>query len=159
MPSEDTLKLFDTFSRIRYQCIELIDSVPADKLDIIPEGFRNNVLWNAGHLVAVQASLLYTRVGRPSPLDTKYVRYFAKGSSPEDFDNGLPPFDEVRQLLEKLIGVTQRDIPELEGLAYPEPITVSVGSMTVKSFRDALSFLPLHETYHLGMMTAMKKLL
>ena len=159
MPSSEILRLFDTFSRVRNQNIELIDSIPLDKLEVIPKGFRNNVLWNAGHLVTVQASLLYTRVGRPSPVDTKYVRYFAKGSSPEDFDNGLPPFDEVRQLLEKLIGVTQRDIPELEGMAYPEPITVSVGSMTVKSFRDALSFLPLHETYHLGMMTAMKKLL
>jgi uncharacterized damage-inducible protein DinB len=151
--------LFDTFSRVRYQCIELIDSISGDKLDIIPDGFRNNVLWNAGHLVTVQASLLYTRVGRPSPLDTRYVRFFAKGSSPDDFDNELPPFDEVRQLLEKLIGVTQSDIPELEELAYLEPVTVSVGKMILKSFRDALSFLPLHETYHLGMMTAMKKLL
>ena len=159
MPSKETLRLFDTFSRVRNQNIELIDSIPLDKLEVIPKGFRNNVLWNAGHLVTVQASLLYVRVGRPSPLDTKYRRYFAKGSSPEDFDNELPAFDKVRLGLEKLIGVIQRDIPELEKLAYLEPITVSVGSITLESFRDALSFMPLHETYHLGMMTAMKKLL
>ncbi len=58
-----------------------------------------------------------------------------------------------------MIGVTQRDIPELEKLVYPEAITVSIGSIKVRSFRDALFFLPLHETYHLGMLTAMKKLL
>jgi len=49
---------------------------------VIPRGLRNHLHWQAGHLVTVQASLLYLRSGLTPFLDETWFAAFAKGTAP-----------------------------------------------------------------------------
>lgn len=149
---------FDTFLGFRRSNIELINTVETDKIDIIPNQWRNNIRWHSGHLVVVQASLLHVRFDRETPLDTSWVKYFAKGTSPDDFDDNLPGHDKVLKMLKSLPDFTHSQISELCSLKYSEPRTVT-GGLVLKSFLDAMAFMPIHEAYHMGAMKAMIKLL
>jgi len=97
MASSNVRDYFDDFHRYRKVNIQLIDSVVPSAIMIIPEKFRNNIYWQAGHLVAVQASLLYLRTNQPVPIEEKYFTYFGKGSSPAVFDSNIPDFSEIRR--------------------------------------------------------------
>ena len=149
---------YDDFHRFRKTNIMLIESIGESSLNIIPKGFRNNIFWQAGHLVTVEASLLYLRTNQTSPLDECYFRYFGKGPSPADFDDGIPVFSEIRKWLDKLPLIVESDLEKMKDLTYSEPRTVTSGKV-LESFQDALQFLSLHEAYHLGSITAMAKLL
>ncbi len=153
---EHLMRSFEDLVRVRKANIALIESVPAEKRTTIPGGYRNNILWQAGHLAATQASLLYRRTGQPLPVPETYFGYFGKGSSPESFDAGTPTYPEIRGLLESLLEITREDIPQLIGLPYVQPITVTTGRV-LASFDDALEFAPIHEAIHMGMITAMLK--
>ena len=123
-----------------------------------PPGFNNNVYWHTGHLVTVQASLLYGRAGESLPIDERFRKYFAKGTSPKDFDKARPTFDLIHKLLETMIDRTAGDLEWLYQLTYPEPVTVTSGKI-LKSSADAMRFLPIHEGIHLGMLSSMLKFL
>jgi len=151
--------LFEQFAGIRNENVRVIDSISPDQVNTIPAGFRNNIYWQSGHLVEEQVSLLYSRVGLPRPLDEKYTRYFDKGTSPNDFDGDMPTFEEVRRRLEQLVDRTREDLTELADLYYSSALTVSLGQITINTFSEALSFVTIHEAYHLGMITAMKRVL
>jgi hypothetical protein len=138
--------------------IALIDSVPDEKLMVIPDRFHNNIFWQAGHLLTSQASLLYRRTGQPLPVPESYFGYFGKGSSPDNFDSATPGYSEVRKQLEAILETTRKDLPKMLGLPYEKPITVTSGRILV-SFDDALEFSALHEALHTGMITAMLKFL
>ena len=152
------MRPFEDLVRFRRANIAQIDSVAKDKLLCIPAGFRNNLFWQAGHLVTTQVSLLYRRTGQPLPIPEPYFAYFGKSTSPADFDHATPAFEEVRVLLVDIMETTKRDLPVLTGLSYPQPITVTSGKI-IATFDDALEFTPLHEAYHMGIITAMIKFL
>jgi len=148
----------EQFAVIRRLNLELIDAVAADKRTVIPSGFRNHVFWHAGHLVTVQASLLYARSGLALPIDESYLRCFAKGTSPSDFDDSVPTWRTVRTCHDELVERVGQDIDLLHARPYTEPVVVSTGH-TLASALDAMEFLPIHESYHRGFLKAMLKLL
>lgn len=150
--------LYADFAGLRRANLGQIDGIAADKRSIIPGGFNNNIFWQAGHLVTVQASLLYRRTGQPIPLPEKYFTYFGKGTSPKTFDHDTPPYEEVRNHLEQMIAVTKADLDRMAELPYSEPVTVSTGKV-LNSFADGLLFLLVHEAYHLGSFMAFRKFL
>lgn len=158
MPNDDLNKSYQNFVQIRRANIALIDSIAPALLPVIPPGFSNNIYWQAGHLVAVQSSLLYRRSNQPMPIDETWMRYFAKATSPSDFDDNIPSFELVREALESCLLSTEHDLDQLALWTYPESISVSTGHR-ISSSADAMDFLSIHEAVHLGMMTAMKKYL
>ena len=95
MSKRELRSSFEDFVRVRKTNIALIDTVDQSALETIPLGFNNNVYWHTGHLVTVQASLLYGRAGEPLPIDERFRKYFAKGTSPKDFDKARPTFDLI----------------------------------------------------------------
>jgi uncharacterized damage-inducible protein DinB len=158
MTTSEMVAIFERFKTLRQCTIGIIDSIPDDRLQVIPGGFRNNIHWQAGHLAAVEASLLYRRAGQDLPVPESYVAYFGKGTAPADWDDRVPPFADVRRVLQTLPEQVRRDLDALSTWRYPEVSTVSTGT-PIDSSLEALIFLPVHEAHHLGMMTAMKKFL
>ena len=150
--------LYERFTRFRTANITAIDSVPESGRDVIPHGLRNNIYWQAGHIVTVQASLLYRRCGVEPPLGEIWFASFGKATSPEDFTSKTPSFAEVREQLTAMIERTRTDLPKLADLKYVEPITVT-GSETLHTFIEALNFLSMHEVLHLGSINSMRRLL
>lgn len=158
MSGEIITKALDDFIIMRKKNIGLINSIDESKVMTIPEAFSNNIYWQAGHLITVQASLLYKRTNQEIPIDKNYFIYFAKGTSPDNFDADIPPFSKLLIQLTQLLDYTSSNCNDLSDASYQEEVTVSTGHK-LNSFKDALMFLPLHEAHHLGAMSMLRKLL
>lgn len=159
MIDDRTALLLEQFEKVRQKTVKLVRSIPADRVAIVPDGLRNHIHWQAGHLVAVHASLLYRRIGRPLPVDDEYLSFFGKGTAPSQWSGEPPAFDKTLDDLELLHARLRSDLPHMIDCMYSEALNVSTVDMTLTSFVDALAFLSLHEVYHLGMIIAMKNLI
>ncbi len=146
------------FAIMREKNRMLVQSVPSEKIMTIPKPFNNSIYWQAGHLVVVQASLLYERTGLATPVDKNYKHFFGKGQTPDHIDETAPSIEEIIKLMGNLITVTRDDMADMIDLNYKTAIEVSTGHI-VGSYVDALNFLPLHEAYHFGSMRALLKLI
>ncbi len=149
---------FNDFVLIREENIALVESINKSDLMTIPTGLNNNIFWQAGHLVAVGASLLFKHINQPVMIDTDWFGYFSKGTSVNDFDDTIPSFDIINNKLHEQIKDIKSSISSCENLSYNSPVTVSTGHL-LKTFSDAISFLPYHEAYHFGSMKSIKILL
>lgn len=149
---------FDHFQILRGKNIDLIQSIPKDKMMTIPNGFSNNIYWHTGHILTVQHSLLYRRCNLELGLDSSYLDYFAKGLSPASFDDRIPEIDTLLKQLEHSIVALENNLDKYADKKYDDDVTVSFG-FTLNSFNDAVIALPYHESYHLGSMNVLKKFL
>lgn len=151
-------KSLNDLTLVRKKIITVVDEIDQNKLMIIPAGLSNNIYWQCGHLVTTQASLLYKRTNSEIPVDKKYFDYFAKGTSPDNFDDNIPPFSKIRLEMETMIEYTGANLNRDGNLKYQEEIIVSTGHI-IDSFATALAFLAIHEAHHLGSISTLRKLL
>ncbi|WP_020566637.1 DinB family protein [Neolewinella persica] len=126
-----------------------------DQLNSVPAGFNNNLLWNAGHVIATMELLTYGLTGLPLPSDKEFIGRYRKGSKPEppcpEGDYGL-----IGEGLSKSVDRLVSDLETLDFSNFKE-YTTSYG-VTLSSIEDALTFNNMHEAMHLGTMLAMKRL-
>ncbi len=133
---------------------DLISSLSNEELNKIPEGFKNNIIWNFGHAIATQQLLTYGLSSLPLIVNEEFLNDFRKGSLPtKTYD-----VDDVKSILE-ISQITmesvERDFKEDRFMNFKNYIT-SFG-VELKSVDDALSFLPVHEGLHLGYAMAIRK--
>jgi hypothetical protein len=152
------LQHFDRFTLFRKANCAAADSIAPELRDVIPNGLRNNIHWQLGHIVTVQASLLYKRCGLELPVPSEYLTWFAKGTSPADWAPETTPYEALRNDAGRLLDQTRGDLDRYHDARYSEPITVT-GGVRLSSFADALEFLAVHEALHLGAMNVMKRIL
>ena len=69
MYEQKIINAFSGFATLRKKNIELVNSIDIEKVTTIPSGLNNNIYWQAGHLVAVSASLLFKRTKSPIMID------------------------------------------------------------------------------------------
>jgi len=151
-------KALDDLRILREKNLNLIESVSEKNLTYIPDGFSNHIYWHAGHILTVQESLLYRRTNLEMHIPESYLKYFAKGTSPEDFDESIPKISEIIKRLTISLLQIEKDILKYQNEKYDEPVMVSFG-MRLTSFADALLALPYHEAYHFGSMKMLQKFL
>lgn len=134
---------------------ELIADVSDEQLLTVPAGFRNNILWNAGHLVVSQQILHYKLAGVDMHVTRELVNQFRKGTSPADWDV-TPDIAQVKELLVELPKRLDEDYHANKFVRY-ETYTTSFG-LTLQGIDDALAYSNYHEGLHVGTITCLKKL-
>lgn len=140
---------FSNLVFIRYKNISLLKDISQEQSLLIPDKFSNNLLWQAGHILTTQISLLYRRSNIAMPIiDDSYLGYFAKGSSPANFDSETPSFERLQAELKESIAVLENDLHLYADKQYDEPAHVSFG-MTLGSFHEAVLAIGYHESYHM----------
>ncbi len=135
--------------------LEAADGIVRDKLLKIPKGFNNNLLWHLGHIVVVQAALLYKRAHRQLPVPDSYFGEFYNGTSPADW--GRPPdTDRLFADLRAIGNTITEDFRAGVFRAY-DPFVLGNG-VAINDAEEALAFHIMHEGIHLGMILSLKKL-
>ncbi len=148
-------KQLDNLRRTRAYMCDFIKDLSLEKLNRIPHGFNNNIIWNLGHLVAAQQSICYTKGGLPSTLSNPLLDSFKPGSRPERFfDNDK--VDEVKLLMMTSVDNLKRDY-EAGTLQAFTPWTNRYGNI-LNNIDEAIANLILHEGLHLGVVSSIKKL-
>lgn len=133
-----------------------LKSIPRDKMTVIPAGFRNHLLWNAGHLLVTQQLLCYKNAGLPMLLNDQFIDRYRKGTEPQKvdvsadlavFENHFLPF--VDQL-----AADYQAGKFSQYQTYPTSY-----NFTLNSIEDAIAFNNTHEGLHFGYMMAMRRAL
>ena len=127
--------------------MQYVTDLSDEQLLEVPDGAKNNVLWNIGHVVFSHAGLTYGPAGLTSPVPESYEALFKGGTSPSDWSE-TPPIDEVKGLLESSTAQTKEDY--LAGKFDGFKSMDLMPGVTLATVEQAFGFNGIHEGVHLG---------
>jgi len=133
---------------------QFLENHTLEQLNKIPEGFKNNLIWNIAHVVVTQQLLVYKFSGLPMMVSDELVQKYMKGTQPEH-NATQAEVDEIKSLLSKTINQTKEDFDNTIFKNYQEYPT-STGFI-IKSAEDAMAFNYFHEGLHIGIMMGLRK--
>jgi len=133
--------------------LETFDKVSVEDMTKIPEGFRNNIHWQLGHVAGMMELPTAALTDSKSDDGKRFQKYFGYGTGPDDFDDETPSIEEIKALLEG-------QVPRLEDIteeSLDEDLPREFMGMTKRN--EQLSFMILHEALHAGKIQEMSKLI
>ncbi|MDI1316838.1 DinB family protein [Flavobacterium sp.] len=134
--------------------LTFLENHSLEKLNTIPEGFNNNLIWNIGHIIVVQQMLVYKLSGLPMMISDEMVEHYKKGTKPEH-NVEQRQVDEIKALLFSTLEQTKKDFSENVFQNYAE-FTTGTGYY-LSSAKEAIEFNNFHEALHIGFMMQIKK--
>jgi hypothetical protein len=144
----------ETIRKTRNALLTLIQDLSVEELNEIPAGFNNNIIWNVAHLTAAQQGVCYLRAGLPLRIEEKYFLPFKPESKPAQFVTA-EEIEAIKVMLFSTLDQLETDYQQNVFSNYT-PWTTRYG-VALKTFDDALDFLPFHEGMHLGYIMALKR--
>jgi hypothetical protein len=136
--------------------LNFFDNYSSDQLNKIPDGFNNNLIWNIGHVIVVQQSVIYKGSSLPMYIPEDLFNQYKPGTKPAGTIS-TSEAGELKELLISLIAKTEADLQKGLFTTYNER-TLSIG-FHLASIKDAFEFNNYHEAMHLGYMMSIKKFL
>ena len=134
---------------------KVLDSTSLENLNKVPEGYRNNIIWNIGHIVVTEQLLAYKLSGLPTLVNDNLIEKYRKGTMPEAFIT-QNEVDEINGLLEVTIEKTIEDYKNDAFKNFNE-YTVSTTGNTLTNIDESLQFILFHEGIHLGIVMSLLK--
>ena len=147
-------KQFDIHMQTRKILAALLKRTPADKLVLIPQGFRNNIWWNTVHVVVTHQLLLYGRSGLSMNIGETWVDNYRKGTVPE-----APPKEgDIEYISDLLLELSEKGRQDYDNGLFQsyDPYTTS-NKVNLNSVQDAIAFNNFHEGLHLGVILSLLK--
>ena len=148
-------QLVGNIRKTRAYVLDLIKELSLEKLNKIPHGFNNNIIWNTGHLVAAQQSICYLKAGLPLTIPGNLFEMFKPGSRPERFFEGDVE-DEIKSLLFSSLDQLEKDLQQNVFQKFT-PWTTRLG-LNINSINEAIVYLHFHEGLHTGIIYSMKRM-
>ncbi len=133
-----------------------LKEIPLDVLNTIPEGFRNNIIWNIGHTIVTQQMLVYHLSERTPLVSDEMIRRYRRGTIPESDATDA----EVEKMKKLLITTVEETIDDYQLKAFQEfNAYTTQNKVTLTRVEDAIFFNNFHEGLHLGTIMALQKVL
>ena len=148
--------VFKVHRTIREIFLKILEQHSVEQLNKIPEGFNNNIIWNAAHCIASQQVLVYKLSGLPTMVSDDFINKYKKGTKPEG-DVSQAEVDEIKTLLISTLLRTERDYANAVFNNYTA-YTTSMGNELTNT-DDALNFVSYHEGMHTGVVMSIRKLI
>ncbi len=147
---------FSMLRQSRKNLLGLLAPFNNSQLNQIPEGFKNNMAWNLGHVIIAQQNLCYKLSGLPLIVPDHYAEQFGRGTAPK----GPWSDQEIAELKDKAISTADIFIEDYHrGLFREYQPYQSLYGVELNSIEDAIVFNNVHEGLHLGYLMAMRKLI
>lgn len=146
---------FEPLHKGRVLLLKLIEGLTIEQLNKIPEGSKNNIVWNVAHLVVTQQLLCYKLSNLPCLISDEMIAKYKKGTNPVEevtFEN----FEKIKELLLSLTAQFEIDYNAGKFTSYNE-YTTSV-NVTLFDIESATTFNLFHEGIHLGAVLGLRKL-
>jgi hypothetical protein len=145
----------DNIRKTRKYIIDFVKDLSLEKLNMVPHGFNNNILWNMGHLVAAQQTICYTKGGLRASIPEHLYANYKPGTKPERFfDNNEE--DQVKELIITSLDSLEKDYTDNYFLQF-SGWTNRYG-IFLKDIDDAINYMQFHEGLHTGVIMSIKKL-
>ena len=148
-------KEFEFIFNTRTNFTKLVSGMSIEQLNTIPHPFRNNIIWNLGHIIASQQILCYHLSKLPFTLDVELINQYKKGTVPPDYVDE----DTVQFLIKAATETIERMQSDYESGIFTqfEPYTTAFGAHLL-SIEDGIKFMSIHDGIHLGYALALRKL-
>ncbi|WP_100374267.1 DinB family protein [Bacillus sp. FJAT-45037] len=146
---KEVFRQLHTWRRFTLKTLKLVDNAQVDK---IPDGFNNNIRWNAGHILVIQDRLTVQMLGLEPSYPEGYDRYFDKGTSPAEWDDAVPSMEEITAELE---GQLTKLESVISGRLSEEPAATVFNLPTIG---DLAMFASAHEAMHLNTIGILMRL-
>lgn len=135
-----------------------ISGLSIERLNTIPPGFNNNIIWNLGHILSATQAICYRRAGQPIVIDDMYFLPFLTNTKPDNFISHEEA-GTICQLLESTVATLKYDY----GRAHFSNYTMSenirgIYGIELKTIEDAIDFLLYHDGYHAAKINVIKQL-
>ena len=149
--------LLRDFSDLRAFALKFMRTMESEEAVQVPEGFKNSLHWQLGHLLFTQGVTLFEWCGLPSPCPRGFGQYFGLGSSPKDYDPLVPDWEELLALARMHV----RTFPEQVSGRLQQPLLLPRRLMNIPmaTAGDTLPFLLAHEGEHLAHIKRLRKAL
>lgn len=139
---------------IRKQIIDELEQHSLKQLLYIPVGYKNNLFWNAAHVLATQQLIHYYLTDNRMLVDTHFIQKYKKGT----VGNTEVSEEDVIELKEMLESTPMQMFKDYraEKLSFYRSYKTSFG-VNLTSIEEAILYNNIHEAMHLGYMLSMKK--
>lgn len=151
----DTATALNVIRFGRERTLKALEGLDQTKLTAIPAGFKNNLLWNAGHILFYTCQFVYGPSGLPNPLPANYKDLFKGGSSPADWQSAPDGATIIRELSTSFDQI----VADHAAGKFTKYEGLKVGPLNLATLPEALLFHAFHEGLHLGTMTSIRKLI
>jgi hypothetical protein len=149
------IPLIDNIRKTREHVLDIIKELSLEKLNKIPHGFNNNIIWNVGHLVAGQQTICYIRCGKDISIAEDFFNSFKPGSKPERFIQSDEE-DEIKRMLFTSLDILEKDYQQNKFEPYKPWVTRT--GIDINNINEAIIYLYHHEGVHTGVISTIKKL-
>lgn len=146
---------FDIAYRNRMILSSFLDKLSLKRLNTVPNGFSNSIIWNIAHVVVTQQLLVYGLSNVNMLVSEQMVESFRKGSKTER-DLTADEVDDIRELLFSTLEQTKKDYANGVFKTFKSYTTSTNSTMT--NVNEAIGFNNFHEGIHLGYILAQQKL-
>ncbi len=147
-------KQFEILKANRIIILNILENLTLSQVNKIPQGFRNNIIWNAAHLIVTQQLLYYKLSGLAIGINDEMVKKYTKGTAPEN-DITLEEFETIKKQLIIFVDTSKEDYNNhIFKIFHPYPTSANV---TLNTIDEAIQFNNFHEGLHLGYILALKK--
>ncbi|MBB6674706.1 DinB family protein [Cohnella nanjingensis] len=152
--------LFDQLHFVRGQTLKFMEGISEDEADRIPEGFRNSLRWQFGHIYVVLERFAFQSLGLPLHRPNGFKELFEYGTSPLDAPSSarVPTLPELETLLRGQIERIRETLGHRLEETIDPPYRTSAG-MRLASPEQFLSFNLYHEGMHISMIKVYRRLL
>ncbi|MDQ6419651.1 DinB family protein [Paenibacillus sp. LHD-117] len=151
--------VFQQLAFVRKLTLKAAEGLTEEMADIVPDGFRNSLRWQLGHLYVVLERFAFKAPGLPQQLPDGFRERFEFGTSPLTWavDAPLPTLPELRELLAEQPARVEALLAQRlrEEVA---PYTTSTG-FTLSTPGEFLGLALYHEGLHQGAVKLYKTIL
>ena len=146
----------DIMRGARLFMINLIDGISVEKLNEIPLGFNNNLVWNFGHVVASQQILCYRNAGVKPVIEDEFIDKYKSGTRPEGSIDEKE-FKIIKENLIQAVDKFEEDSTTNMFDNYKSFDLKSYPGIRIKNINDAAKFVCFHDGLHVGYSIALKR--
>ncbi|HEY5773586.1 MAG TPA: DinB family protein, partial [Chitinophagaceae bacterium] len=112
------------------------------------------LIWNIGHIIAAQQSLVYKTSNLPINIPDEFFDRYKPGTRPTGAVS-QNEVNEIRSLLTSMIDQTETDLANGKFISFTERNTIT--GFHLGNLQDALVFNNYHEGLHLGYMKSISR--
>ncbi|MEL6656980.1 MAG: DinB family protein [Bacteroidota bacterium] len=139
----------------RHNMERIMQGFTIEQLNTIPEGFRNNLIWNYGHVIVTQQLLCYGLSGQKTFVDKSLIEAYRKGTAPNG-DVDQAGFQELQSLSVAALNQFEEDYKK--GIFQTFKTYPTSYGVELTGIEEAFNFNLAHEAMHMGTMLAIRKL-
>tara|TARA_B100000809_G_C15129982_1_gene527971 strand:- start:1647 stop:2108 length:462 start_codon:yes stop_codon:yes gene_type:complete len=147
---------FEILNITRNNILNAIKDLSLEQLTVIPTGFKNNIIWNAAHVVVTQQLLCYKFSGLEMYLDYDFIDKYKKGS----VGSSELTQEELDFIIEQLMLLPTKLESDYSNTIFSNYNSYTTSyNITLSSIEDAIQFNNVHDGLHFGYIMAMKKVI